>query len=69
MVWGILLAIVGMAFWGALWMAQRKGAAEENAKDAATTANNLRKAKDAVDKIDRLDAAAQRERLRSRFGK
>ena len=69
MVWGILLAIVGMAFWGALWMAQRKGAAEEGAKDAATTADNLREAKDAVAKIDRLDAAAQRERLRTRFGK
>ena len=69
MVWIVLLAIVGMAFWGALWMAQRKGAAEENAKDAATTANNLRKAKDAVAKIDRLDDAARRERLRSKFGK
>ena len=69
MVWAILLAIVGMAFMGALWMAQRKGAAEENAKDAATTAKNLEKAKDAVAEIDQLDAAAQRERLRSKFGK
>lgn len=69
MVWLVLLAILGMAFLGAMYMAEKKGAAEENAKDIQATANNLEKAKDAADDINRLSATDKRKRLRTKFGK
>ena len=69
MVWLVLIGILGMAFLGAMYMAEKKGAAEENAKDIQDTANNLEKAKDATDEVDRLSATDKRDRLRQKFGK
>lgn len=69
MAWLVLIGILGMAFLGAMYMAEKKGAAEENAKDIKTTADNLKEAKDAMDEVDRLDDAAKREWLRRKFGK
>ena len=69
MIYLVLIAIFGALFGTAVYLAGRKGAAEQFAKSMDTTSDNLEKAKDAADKVDSLDPTVKRERLRKNFGK